>query len=40
MTVYFDNTEEQAVTRIDTTRATFLYDLENESHDDGLFKIW
>ena len=40
MTVYSDNTEEQTVTRIDTTRATFLYDLENDGHDDGLFKIW
>ena len=40
MTVYSNNTEEQGVTRIDTTRATFLYDLENDCQDDGLFKIW
>ena len=40
LTVYSDNTEAQAIARIDTTRATFLYDLENDGHDDGLFKIW
>ena len=40
MTVFSDNTEEQGVTRIDTTRATFLYDLDNDCQDDGLFKSW
>ena len=40
LTVYFDDTEAQGIARIDTTRATFLYDLENDGHDDGLFKIW
>ena len=40
LTVYSDNTEDQGIARIDTTRATFLYDLENDGHDDGLFKIW
>ena len=40
LTVYSDNTESQGIAKIDTTRATFLYDLENDGHDDGLFKIW
>ena len=40
LTVFSDDTEAQGIAKIDTTRATFLYDLENDGHDDGLFKIW
>ena len=39
LTVYSGQAEAEVIRRIDTTRATYLYDLENE-HDDGLFKIW